>query len=67
MANCVQDEKDKHHMQTTLMCIIALIDLGLQENHFQKVYNPRALSFITRELADEIIWMAVRLYPTAAR
>ena len=52
MANFVQDKKDKHHMQTTLMCIFALIDLGLQENQFQKVYNPRALSFITREIAE---------------
>jgi hypothetical protein len=48
------DEKDKHHMQTTLMCIIAPMDLGLQDNQFllQKAYNPRALSFIPRELAE---------------
>ena len=34
------------------MCLIALTDLGLQDNQFQKAYNLRALSFIPRELAE---------------
>lgn len=48
----VQDERDKHCMQTTLMCFIALIDLGLQDNQLQRAYNLKAVSLIPRELAE---------------
>lgn len=52
MAVFVYDERDKYHMQTTLMYVIALINLATQGSQFQKDYNLRALSFIPRELAE---------------
>lgn len=39
-------------MQATLMCLVTLIDLGLQGNEFQKAYNLGVLSFILREGAE---------------
>lgn len=50
------------------MCAIALADLGLQDNQFllQRVYNLKAVLFISRELAEWNYLMAARLHPTAA-